>query len=389
MAHTRAERANIVEEYLNNAIHQYTQHGGEGIGKAHLTLAHYSDSLYQGLLAKAASSEWAATTELRQHKERELALCEKTLAHAQGGGLSADKKVQLQELTRHTLVLRRVVEGDRQDSQRLIDDTNAYLVSALTHYIDSLLQSDKYNVRAMFRVCSLWFNNSSSNPVNTLMREKGAGLPAYKFLPLIYQITSRVSANPSQAAFQAGLCSIIERVAAAHPHHVLYQLFALKNGEIEHSGGSSTRGKGAGKKEFVVDEDKVRAAKTLLARMQRGSHAQLINELSTLISAYIALTLVEHNSSKKPRSASYALPSVMTRITSLTYVVVPTLHADSRVKVAGFSPIYTLCGGRSAPKIVECIGDDGKKYRQLVKVYNQFIYIFGYLTNNDIFKNIF
>lgn len=364
LAHTRAERANVVEEHLTHAIHQYSQHGEEGIGKAHFTLAHFADSLYQGLLDKAESSEWAATQELRQHKEKELALCEKTLMHAQGGGLSADKKTQLQELTRHTLVLRRVVEGDKQDSQRLIDDTNTYLLSALTHYIDSLLLSEKYDVRAMFRVCSLWFNNSESNAVNTLMKEKGGGLPAQKFLPLIYQITSRVSANPTQAAFQACLCSIIERVATAHPHHVLYQLFALKNGEIE-QGSSSTRGK---KKEFVVEEDKVRAAKTLLARMQRGSHAQLINELSTLISAYIALTHVEHNSQKKPRSASHALPSVMTRITSLTHVVVPTLHADSRVKVAGFSPTYTLCGGRSAPKIVECIGDDGKKYRQLVKV---------------------
>jgi ataxia telangiectasia mutated family protein len=290
----------VVEEHLAQAIQQYSQHKGkegEGVGKAHFTLAQYMDSLYQGLLTKAASSEWAATQELRQHKERELELCEKTLAHVQTGA-SADKKTQIAELSRHILVLRRVVEGDRQDSQRLADDRDAYLTSALTHYIDALLLCDRYDVRAMFRVCSLWFNNSSLTAVNTLMRDKGTNIPSYKFLPLIYQITSRVSANPAQGGFQAGLCAIIERVATTHPHHVLYQLFALKNGEIEQAGTH----KGTSKKQFVIEEDKVRAAKALLGRLQRGVHAKLISEVATLIKAYVDLTNVEHNSAqKKPR----------------------------------------------------------------------------------------
>eukprot|EP00026_Physarum_polycephalum_P000025 Phypoly_transcript_00025.p1 GENE.Phypoly_transcript_00025~~Phypoly_transcript_00025.p1 ORF type:complete len:3119 (+),score=637.15 Phypoly_transcript_00025:93-9449(+) len=367
LAHTRAERANVVEEHLSQAILQYSQHkekDGEGVGKAHFTLAQYMDSLYQGLLAKAASSEWAATQELRQHKERELALCEKALAHAQTGASSADKKAHIAELSRHTLVLRRVVEGDRQDSQRLAEDRNAFLTNALTHYINALLQCDRYDVRAMFRLCSLWFNNSSLASVNSLMRDKGTNLPSYKFLPLIYQITSRVSANPAQGAFQAGLCAIIERVATTHPHHVLYQLFALKNGEIEQAGAQ----KGT-KKQFVVEEDKVRAAKAILGRLQRGVHAQLLAELSTLITAYVELTYVEHNSAtKKPRgSAAYPLPANMLRLSGLRHVGITTLPAESPVRVAGFSPTYTLCGGRSAPKIVECLGDDGQKYRQLVK----------------------
>ena len=288
LAHTRAERSNVVEEHLSQAILQYSQSKGkegEGVGKAHFTLAQYMDSLYQGLLTKAASSEWAATQELRQHKERELALCEKALTHAQAGISSADKKTHLAELSRHTLVLRRVVEGDRQDSQRLADDRNASLTSALTHYIDALLLCDRYDVRAMFRVCSLWFNNSSLAQVNALMRDKGANLPSYKFLPLIYQITSRVSANPAQAGFQAGLCAIIERVATSHPHHVLYQLFALKNGEIEQKDKTQ---KGS-KKQFVVEEDKVRAAKALLSRLQRGV---CLNILFILISSLF--TLLKH-----------------------------------------------------------------------------------------------
>ena len=58
----------------------------------------------------------------------------------------------------------------------------------------------------------------------------------------------------------------------------------------------------------------------------------------------------------------------MLRMPALTHVGIATLPAESTVRVVGFSPTYNLCGGRSAPKIVECLGDDGKKYKQLVKV---------------------
>jgi hypothetical protein len=68
-------------------------------------------------------------------------------------------------------------------------------------------------------------------------------------------------------------------------------------------------------------------------------------------------------------NAAFNLPADMLRL-NLSHVGVTTLPAESFVRVAGFSPTYTLCGGRSAPKIVECIGDDGCKYKQLVKVKN-------------------
>ncbi len=392
LAHTRAERSNVVEDHLGQSIKLFegeeesektkTKGKGKGkakvddktdstakensatsIGKAHFTLAHYTDSLYQGLVAKAESSEWAATKELRKHKERELSLCEQALAHARG----ANKKAHVDELERHMQVLRRVVEGDRQDSRRLEEDRDSFLTTALSHYIDALLLCDRYDVRGMFRLCSLWFNNATLPTVNGLLRDKGGKIPTTQFLPLIYQITSRMSVNQAQSGFQEVLCALIERVATAHPHHVLYQLFALKNGEIPQAH------KGSNKTQFVVDEDKVRAAKDLLTRMQKGRHSQLLGELSSLISAYVELTRIDPTattggSKSKARETSFTLPPVMTHLPKFSHVRVTTLPAESQVRVLGFSPTYTLCGGRSAPKIVECIGDDGKQYRQLVKV---------------------
>lgn len=42
-------------------------------------------------------------------------------------------------------------------------------------------------------MCSLRFENASSEAVNCLMRDHGKSVPSFKFLPLFYQIASRLS----------------------------------------------------------------------------------------------------------------------------------------------------------------------------------------------------
>lgn len=41
---------------------------------------------------------------------------------------------------------------------------------------------------------------------------------------------------------------------------------------------------------------------------------------------------------------------------------------DDLVTVRGFAPQYNLAGGINLPKIIDCVGSDGKSRRQLVKV---------------------
>lgn len=87
-------------------------------------------------------------------------------------------------------------------------------------------------MRAVFRLVSLWFDNMSHAFVNAHLEASLASVPAHKFLPLFYQIVSRLSHAAERApdGFQRLLRQTIERVAQRHPHHSLFQLFALKNG---------------------------------------------------------------------------------------------------------------------------------------------------------------
>lgn len=241
LAQTRTERSHVVEECLHDAVELYKEFGEQtAMGKAHFTLACYVDGLYQGLHTKKASSEWAATMELRQHKEKELEMCEKLLAKS-----GSDKAAQA-EIGKHVLSLRRIVAADKQDSARLQGDLEAALLRAIESYCDALMYTNNHDIRAMFRVCSLWFLNTSVPKVNTLVKEKFSKMPTGKFLPLIYQMASRLTAAPS--AFQGVLTMVIERAANAHPHQTLYQLFALRNSDTIHHAQK-------GKSRYVVDKE--------------------------------------------------------------------------------------------------------------------------------------
>lgn len=55
-----------------------------------------------------------------------------------------------------------------------------------------------HSYSAMFRLTALWFNNSTNRGINGLLRTHIGKIPTRKYLPLIYQIASRLGA-PSGA----------------------------------------------------------------------------------------------------------------------------------------------------------------------------------------------
>jgi ataxia telangiectasia mutated family protein len=55
----------------------------------------------------------------------------------------------------------------------------------------------------------------------------------------------------------------------------------------------------------------------------------------------------------------------------------PSGDYKSVVTVKGFEPTFKLAGGINLPKIIACIGSDGRGRRQLVKVKSQDIIIYS------------
>lgn len=87
--------------------------------------------------------------------------------------------------------------------------------------------------------------------------------------PLLEYLHSCHAAQGIQALWvyvvQATLQSLLERLAVDHPHHSLYQLFALKNGNRGKDGKAAQAGDVVGGMAVTVDHDKVAAAHDLIA----------------------------------------------------------------------------------------------------------------------------
>ena len=71
---------------------------------------------------------------------------------------------------------------------------NAQLISGCR----CLVAGDSHDLDAAFRVCQIWFSNSSQPEVNTALASLFQAVPSNKFLCLVYQIASRLGAPSEQ-----------------------------------------------------------------------------------------------------------------------------------------------------------------------------------------------
>ncbi|CAI5471799.1 unnamed protein product [Closterium sp. Yama58-4] len=333
----------------------------------------------------------------------------------------------------------------------------------------------------VFRLTALWFtllNDATADAVNAEMLTTISAVPSYKFLPLVYQMASPhaqcrcfllfsplhalcpflpcppplpLPALPSPYPFplplppppspspfplplpplpppQSVLTTLVKRMADDHPLHTVPVLMALANGNRVRS---SQRGRNL----FVVDEDKIRAAKAVLGGMA-GRHKPMLDEMQQLMDLYIRLAEMEsskevgavwcggtrltrshftcnllhlsfslllwtatcfplsspHSSlqirnplilhhppshSSQDLMRSKQLPRNFRSVKDLLRV--PVLTASVPVdRTCCYAPgsFPAFCGlkdtmrvmhGVNAPKVVECMGSDGRVYKQLAK----------------------
>ncbi|KAJ3371019.1 hypothetical protein GGF31_003749 [Allomyces arbusculus] len=257
------------------------------------------------------------------------------------------------------------------------------VVKAVTFYLQALRLSDKYDQSA-YAVCSLWLSNCDSADVNQVFAHHAGTVPPRKFLCMTNQLTARLGFTRPEAAvsheermFQATLTRLIELMVLAHPHHTLYQMFALSNGNVQ---GYTAQGYRRVAVSDEYAESRLTAVNKLLAHIvqeQANQPAQsaLFGQYQSLVEAYIQLAYA----AKPARAAADVSKVAFDRTTKLrsvqdfTHVPVTTIvipyDADPTTfpTIRKFKPEYGLVGGVNAPKLVEIHGSDGKYYKALVK----------------------
>ncbi|XP_038683516.1 serine/threonine-protein kinase ATM isoform X2 [Tripterygium wilfordii] len=368
LAETRSSNSRtILENYLKPAVSLAEDHNSvdkraiERQSQAQFHLAHYADALFRSYEERLTSNEWQSAICLREHKSRELEALVRRLNSSRKAE-RAEYQIKIQELQKQLTM-------DKEEAQKLQEDRDNFLGLALEWYKRCLVIGDKYDVRVVFRLVSLWFSLSSRENVVQSMLNSIDEVQSYKFIPLVYQIASRMGSKDGLGphSFQFALVSLVKKMAVDHPHHTIFQLLALANGD-------RIKDKQRSRNSFVVDMDKKLSAENLLEELS-SYHGAIIGQMKQTVEIYIKLAELE--TKREDTNKRVAVPREIRNVQQLELVpvVTATFPVDRCCKYPegsfpyfkGLADSITVMNGINAPKVVECFGSDGCKYRQLAK----------------------
>ncbi|XP_041054809.1 serine-protein kinase ATM isoform X1 [Carcharodon carcharias] len=355
----------IMQKYLEKAVtlsiqHKDTVHNGKM--EAFLSLARFSDAQYQSIDNYMKSSEFENKRALLKNAKEEIHLIK-------------EHKFQT---NRYVVKIQRECELDERAMCALQEDRKQFLCKAVENYINCLQSGEEHDMR-IFRLCSLWLENSSVPEVNNNMKKGVEKIPSYKFLPLMYQLAARMGTKmPGGQKFHEVLNKLIERTSLDHPHHTLFIILALSNANKDDILGTPEvlkRGKHTRKDLSHLDQGRMDAASNIINTV-RKSKAKMVKNMEKLCDALITLANLDATKWKMERKA-IDIPSTqpITKLKDLDEVVIPTMELkvdpsgryENIITVKSFGSQFRLAGGVNLPKIIDCVGSDGKERRQLVK----------------------
>uniref|UniRef100_A0AAR2J5U2 non-specific serine/threonine protein kinase n=1 Tax=Pygocentrus nattereri TaxID=42514 RepID=A0AAR2J5U2_PYGNA len=338
-------------------------HGGQKT-QAFLSLARFSDAQYQGIENYMRSSEF----------ENKQALLEKAKEEVD---LMKERKVTN---NRYTVKVQRELELDVRAMSNLQADRRRFLLKAVENYIRCLELGEEHDTW-VFRLASLWLENADVRNVNDMMKEGVKNIPSYKFLPLMYQLAARMGtkvSNPvtsEDVGFHTVLTELICQACMDHPHHTLFIILALVNANKDESFSRIRLSKSSARQPSPLDLERAEVALKIMNEIRKRK-AQMIRGIETLCSAYITLAYMDASRHKTEKKAiPIPVDQPIMQIKDLDDVIIPTMEIkvdpsgryEDLVTISSFKPHFHLAGGVNLPKIIDCVGSDGKSRRQLVK----------------------
>ncbi|XP_073922893.1 serine-protein kinase ATM isoform X4 [Castor canadensis] len=361
----------IMQTYLEKAVQVAGSYEGEGNElrsgkmKAFLSLARFSDTQYQRIENYMNSSEFENKQALLKRAKEEV-------------GLLREHRIQT---NRYTVKVQRELELDECALRALKEDRKRFLCKAVENYISCLLSGEEHDTW-VFRLCSLWLENSGVSEVSGMMKRDGMKISSYKFLPLMYQLAARMGTKMTGGlGFHEVLNNLISRISMDHPHHTLFIILALANANKDEfltkpeAARRSRITKNVPKQNSQLDEDRTEAANKIICTI-RSKRPQMVRNVEALCDAYIILANFDATQWKTQRKGiSIPADQPITKLKNLEDVVVPTMEIKvdptgeygNLVTIQSFKTEFRLAGGLNLPKIIDCVGSDGKERRQLVK----------------------
>ncbi|KAI8634758.1 phosphatidylinositol 3 [Xylariaceae sp. FL1651] len=341
----------IQKNYLQPALKELKgKADGEEAGKVYHQFAVFCDEQLQN---PDGLEDLARLQHLRQGKSDEV---------AQLTGLVSNAK-DTQTKTRFASHLNRAKQWlglDEQELRRVEQSRSEFVRLSLENYLLSLIASDEHNNDAL-RFTALWLERAGEDYTNEAVKKYIDKVPTRKFASLMNQLTSRLLDQNSP--FQKLLIELVYRICVDHPYHGMYQIW------------SGTRSKP--KKEDEVAQLRKQATERVGKKL---AHTEGATSTWTAIyhtsKAYHALALEGSykGGQKVPIRESNAGTALANSLVKYR-IPPPTMQIELSASrdysgvplVTKIEPTMTIASGVSAPKIITIVGNNGERFRQLVK----------------------
>ena len=326
----------------------------------------YIDSLYQNIVRKQNSEDSKSYRELLE-KNKEL-----YQQYAQKRKELNDKDVtsDFRSKMNH---LQKITDLDQKEQVLIQSRQEEFRTLVLENYLLASSTNDNYDFVTIPRILNIWFSNSTNEKVNQSvyqMTVKGP-VPSHKFIPLFYQIASRMGYFAEECLFNNVVMHLLFKIAKEHPYHTLPLILQIRNADQSSKTTSA-------KASYKPDPNKIKAANTLIDKLKK-ENKQLIESYATLMDAYIQLAFLQLSEEQKREQSTPKKLSSQLLITNIKRPVIPILTADVPICahdaynlkdipfIENFSQNFSLAGGINLPKIISCVASNGQVYRQLVK----------------------
>lgn len=361
MAEARSENPQqIIEDYLENALQLLEDlFSHDSVGErleAHACLAHFADLEYQRITAYIKSESF-------QNK----VVCMETLKNDANTAkeVKTKDKEAVADLHRGVTLSLKSSQIDEEEVKNTYMDQNKFAELAMRHYLVSIKLGDgKGASLPLFRMVSLWLENSSDAAVNHQVMSSLDSIQSYKFVVLLPQLAAHIG-NNKIPSFTKALHKLLTRCCADHPHHTLHYMLALANSYED-----------CEMKVKPKPEPRVVAARHMLDELRNNNSVKpILAEMEKLSLALIALAYEDVPQSKSAKGFNLSKTSKIRQVQNFNCAMLPTItlpvQTDGKyygvIGIQNFESTYVIAGGVNKPKKIMCLGTDGIKRPLLVK----------------------
>ncbi|SGZ26417.1 BQ5605_C024g09910 [Microbotryum silenes-dioicae] len=264
---------------------------------------------------------------------------------------------------------------------------------ALDNYAKSLAGSDEFD-DGVLRFCALWLPCDNDVELNRFITPLLKLIPSHKFVFLVHQLSARlVHSTTEVSSFGSNISSLVLRLCVDHPFHCLYAVNTLRDlraSQAPMASGRSRRGSAVSSDQSSFSS-RAQAAEDVFDKVRRLPHTRAkADAIATVCDAYRewadfplrdSSTYWVNSATSGGRVKPGHLPiskscRILTKVvdlpipvTTFPLAVDPTCRYDPGTfpTIQRYSPTFTTAGGINLPKIVKCIGSDGKEFKQLLK----------------------